>query len=157
MQQNRILAIDFGQRRIGVAISDALQLTAQGLQTIVYSTNNELFEKLGDIFKQYQIQKVVVGLPRRLNGSDSQRTREVRRFARKLADYFKVELELWDERLTSVAAERSMLQLGKSPSRAKSRVDQIAAIFILQGYLDFLRNSKRNYTSSDKKGDVTKT
>ena len=157
MQQDRILAIDFGQRRVGVAISDPLQLTAQGLQTIVYSTYNGLFDKLGNIFEQYQIQKVVVGLPLHMNGSDSKRSREVRQFARKLAEQFRVELKLWDERLTSVAAERTMLQLGKSPSRAKARVDQIAAMLILQGYLDFLRNSKRNHVVSDEKGNITKT
>jgi len=156
VQHSRILAIDYGQRRVGLAISDALQATAQGLPTIIYSNRKDLFNKLEAIFKQYQIRQIVLGLPQHMNGSDSQRTREVKRFARRLSERFNVEVKLWDERLTSVAAKHTMLQLGKSPSRAKEHVDQIAAILILQGYLDFLKNSKWNY-SSDEEGNITKT
>lgn len=136
-QQGRILAIDYGQKRLGVAISDPMGLIAQGLPTIEYSRLDEAFQALEDIVDAYGVSAMVVGHPLHLRGEEGSAARRVHTFLEKLHQAFDLPTTLWDERLSSVEAHRVMREMRKSPSRHKGKVDQIAATLILQNYLDY--------------------
>lgn len=133
----RILGLDVGEKRIGVAISDPLGWTAQGLTTIQRS-NSELedIETVLEIVKKYQVTSIVVGLPRNMNGTYGPQTEYIKNFAEKLAQKTQVKIDFWDERLTTVAAERALLEADLSRKRRKKVVDKVAAVVILQNYLD---------------------
>jgi putative Holliday junction resolvase len=135
----RILAIDFGQKKMGVAVSDPLGITAQGLPTIVYEKVPEAMSKLKDIIASYKITKLVVGLPLNMKGELTAAGKNTEKFITKLEEEFSLPTVAWDERLTSVQAERIIKELGKSPSRNKTKVDEISAVLILQSYLDRCR------------------
>ncbi len=133
---SRILGLDFGQRRIGVAISDLLHLTAQPLATIDYQQEDELWRKLDELWSSYPIALIVVGLPRNMDGSEGVVVQTIMAFAEKLKKRFQAPVVFQDERLSSVAAHRTIREMGKRPSRHKNQVDKLAAILILQTYLD---------------------
>jgi putative Holliday junction resolvase len=142
----RILAIDFGERRIGLAISDPLGITAQGLSTIDTRKTKDVLDYIQSIIKEKKVTKVVVGMPRNMDGSIGFKGKEVEKFIGKLTRKTSVEVEAWDERLTSVQSQRSMREMG-TKQKKKETVDRISATLILQSYLDSLsRRDKDSLT-----------
>jgi len=134
----RILGIDFGHRRIGIAISDPLRISAQALPTIQVKRMEQVWTKLETIIRDKNVVAIVVGMPLNLKGQKTRSAENVEKFIVTLQERFKLPVHSWDERWTSVAAQRTIHQLGKSPSRHKEKVDQISALLILQSYLDYL-------------------
>jgi len=133
----RIMGLDFGERTIGVAISDPLLLTAQGIKTIRRS-KQELAE-LGELIQSYEVTEIVLGYPKNMNGTLGPRAQMTEEFAGVLKEQFGLEAILWDERLSTVGAQRSLLEADVSRAKRKQVIDKMAAVFILQGYLDYLR------------------
>ena len=134
---DRILGIDYGDSRTGIAVSDALGWTAQGLETIVYKGNmNILLNRIGEIIKEYNIKKIVIGFPRNLNGTIGPRAEKTEEFIKILMDKFKLNVIKWDEWLSTVSAHRDMNDMGVKNKKKKNLVDTIAAVHILQNYLD---------------------
>ena len=131
----RILAIDFGERRIGLAISDPLGITAQGLPTIDTKKTKDPFSDIQEILIDKNVTRIVVGMPRNMDGSIGSKGEEVRKFMDQLARRTGVEVEAWDERLTSVQSLKSMRVMGIKQKK-KDAVDRISATLILQSYLD---------------------
>ena len=136
--QGRILGIDYGKKRIGLAVSDPMATIAQGLPTIVNSSLPEVFTQLANIITNQQINKIVVGFPITMKAEVGKAAQVTEKFVKALKSQFELPVMVWDERLTSVLARRTMTALGKSPSKNKGRVDEIAAMLILQSYLDSL-------------------
>jgi len=134
----RILCIDYGDARIGVAVSDPLGWTAQMLETIQWRDDVEKpLERICQLVRQYECRQVVVGLPRNMDGSLGFREEKTRQFMNLLRERLPdVEIKPWDERLTTVMAQRAMRDMGISSRKQKRRIDQMAAAFILQSYLD---------------------
>ena len=137
----RILCIDYGDARIGVAISDPLGLTAQMLETIKWKKDiQKPLQRIREIFEGYNCEAIVVGIPRNMDGTAGPREIKTREFMRFLEDELPgSKIVPWDERLTTVMAQRAMHDLGIVAKNQKSRIDQMAAAFILQGYLDSIR------------------
>jgi len=148
MAEGKILGIDFGERRIGVAISDALKITAQVLPTIKVKFPQQAIIKLKNIISEKNISEIVVGMPYNLKGEKGNTAQKVEVFIEQLKNNFQLPIHIWDERLTSVAAERTIVEFGKSPSRNKEKIDQIAALFILQAFLDRISLTKKNELNS---------
>ncbi|MDN5292748.1 MAG: putative pre6S rRNA nuclease [Eubacteriales bacterium] len=142
MKEGRYLGLDVGEKTIGVAVSDPLGWTAQGLLTIKRKGRDEDFSRLREIIVQQNVKAIVVGLPRNMNGSDSEQTEKVRRFIQELREEFALPVYPWDERLTTVAAEKLLLEADMSRRRRKQVVDKMAAVLILQGFLDSRRGSQ---------------
>ncbi len=141
MPDMRIMGLDFGSRTVGVAVSDPLGITAQGVETVERPQENKLrrtLARLEELIREYQVEKIVVGCPRHMNGDFGERAEKSRDFAEKLKVRTGLPVVLWDERLTTVAAERTLKEAGVRRERRKDYVDKIAAVFILQGYLDSL-------------------
>ena len=136
----RYLALDVGDKTIGLAVSDPLGLTAQGIETIRRKSIKEDLKYLGDIISSYEIRGIVVGLPKNMNGTEGERCEMVRSFATKISNkYPDVDLKFWDERLTTVAAERLLIEADVSRKKRKKVIDKMAAVNILQGFLDSLK------------------
>jgi len=135
----RILGLDVGDKTIGVAVSDELLLTAQNLTVIKRVSKKEDFLQLKKIIEDYNIGKVVVGLPKNMNGTIGERGETSISFAEKIKNKFGIPIELWDERLTTVSAERVLLEADLSRKKRKEVIDKVAASFILQSYLDAKR------------------
>ena len=131
---NPILGIDFGRARIGVAISDELRLLAHPLETI--PANKDAGKRIADIVRERKIDKVVVGIPRQMSGEIGTAANEALEFVAKLRALLPCAVETWDERLTTVAANRALRDAGKKMRQTRKFVDQVAAQMILQGYLD---------------------
>ncbi len=144
----RILAIDFGERRIGLAISDPLGITAQGLPTIDTKKTKDIFSYIQNVIKEKKVMKVVVGMPRNMNGSIGFKGEEVKKFIGKLTQRTGVEVIDWDERLTSVQSLRSMREMG-TKQKKKETVDRISATLILQSYLDSLSKKDKESLSDE--------
>ncbi|NLD46350.1 MAG: Holliday junction resolvase RuvX [Clostridiaceae bacterium] len=138
----RIMGIDYGDSRIGIAVSDPLGWTAQGIETINWKEDLEVpLLKIAELAEQYQVKKIIVGLPKNMNGTLGLRAEKTLEFIDCLKNKVeKAEIIKWDERLTTVAANRTMHEMGVKKSKKKLYVDQIAAVYILQGYLDSLGN-----------------
>ncbi|NLI58622.1 MAG: Holliday junction resolvase RuvX [Clostridium sp.] len=138
----RIMGIDYGDSRIGVAISDALMYTAQGIETIKWSRGiEEPLKRIFELVEEYKVKKIVVGFPKNMNGTVGPRGEKSIEFAELLKKRIKdIEVILWDERLTTVAANRTMREMGVKRNKKKKLVDQIAAVYILQGYIDSQTN-----------------
>jgi putative holliday junction resolvase len=136
---NSILGIDFGRARIGLAISDELQLLAHPLQTI--AADKTSLVKIAEIVRERNVDKVVIGIPRHMSGEVGESARAALDFAAKLRSQLSCAVETWDERLTTVAAERALRDAGKKTRSTRHVVDQVAAQMILQAYLDRERNA----------------
>lgn len=136
---NPILGIDFGHARIGLAISDELRLLAHPLQTI--PANKETVKRIAEIVRDRKIDKVVVGIPRHMSGEIGKSAQDALEFANKLRAQVPCPVETWDERLSTVAANRALSAAGKKTRQTRQIVDQVAAQMILQGYLDRERNA----------------
>ena len=131
---NRILGLDFGRARIGVAISDELQMLAHPLETI--PANEEPASRVAEIVREKQVDHVVAGVPRQMNGQIGTAATEVLKFVEKLRAILPCPVVTWDERLTTVAANRALRDAGKKTRHTRDYVDQVAAQIILQSYLD---------------------
>ena len=136
----RYLGLDIGDRTIGIAGSDPLGLTAQGVETIRRKSLDKDLDRLGELMEQYETRSLVSGYPKNMNGSEGDRCDVVKAFLEKVKERFPdVDVALWDERLSTVAASRSLLEADVSRKKRKKVIDKMAAVFILQGYLDRIR------------------
>ncbi len=139
----RILGLDFGSKTTGVAVSDDLLLTAQGVEIIRRKAPTKLRQTLArieELCEQYGVERIVLGYPKNMNNTEGERCERTKEFKEMLERRTGLEVILWDERLTTVAADMSMMEMGIRRENRKEYVDEIAAILILQGYLDYLRN-----------------
>ena len=133
---NRILAIDYGLKRMGLAVSDALGLTAQGLTTLERTRAEDDLARIRDISVEYTVERVIVGHPVAKDGRETEMSRRVAQFAEKLRRRLPCPVELWDERLTSVEANRMLRGSGISIRKRQQAADRVAATLLLQSYLD---------------------
>ena len=145
MNKMRKLGIDYGDSRVGLAITDELGITAQGLETIHHKGNDKIvLKRLEEIFNQYEIDTIVVGLPINMNGTKSERVEVTEKFIHKLKCKFnKVKIEEIDERLTTVAAHRTMNYLNINKNEKRNIVDTISAVYILETYMNKIKNSMK--------------
>ena len=132
----RILGLDIGDRTIGVAVSDPLGITAQGITTIRRKSIEKDLEELKKICEEYSVESIVAGLPKNMNGTLGPQSEKVISFCDLIKKDINLPINMWDERLTTVAANRAMLEADLSRAKRKKIVDKMAAIYILQGYLD---------------------
>ena len=132
----RALGLDLGNKTIGIAISDPLGYTAQGIKTLKRSNLKKDIEDLNEICIEYGVTEIVAGLPKNMNNTLGPQSEKVIYFCEKLAKSLQLPLKYWDERLTTVAANRSMLEANFSRQKRKDLVDKVAAVYILQSYLD---------------------
>lgn len=140
----RILAMDVGDRRIGMAVSDMMGWTAQGIDTLERKGRKYDMEQIGKVITQYNPGKLVLGLPKNMNGTIGPQGEKVKEFGKLLkSQVYQGEIVYWDERLTSVLANRIMINADVSRKKRKENVDRMAAIFILQSYLDFINNQEK--------------
>ena len=134
----RILGIDIGTKRIGVAISDELGWTAQGIKTLHRSNGESDLGEIRDIAREYGVEKIVVGLPRNMNGSLGSQAEMALGFVEELKEILDVPIITWDERLSTLEATKMFIRADLSRKKSKRKVDMTAAILILQSYLDSL-------------------
>lgn len=134
----RTLGIDYGDARTGLAVTDALGITAQGLETVTTNGNDKLLlAKLDEIFSKYEVDTIVIGMPLNMNGTETERVEKTKKFIHKLkCKYNKIKIETVDERLTTVQAHRTMNELGIKPKNKKGIVDTISAVYILETYIN---------------------
>jgi putative holliday junction resolvase len=134
----RVLGLDLGTKTLGVAVSDEMGWTAQGVETIPIDEENGNYglERLSEIIQHYQVDEIVVGLPKNMNGSIGPRGEASKSFAEILKKTFGLPVTLWDERLSTMAAERFLIAADVSRKKRKKVIDKMAAVMILQGYLD---------------------
>lgn len=133
----RVLAIDFGLRRIGLAVSDALGITAQGLPTLQRTAIRKDIEHIRSVAEEYSVQKIIIGNPIGHAGKATAMSRYAEAFGKKLQGRIECPVELWDERLTSVEANRMLKSAGLSINKRQQAVDRVAAVLLLQNYLDY--------------------
>ncbi len=134
----RILGLDVGTKTVGVALSDEMGWTAQGIETIrINEERNKFgFERVQELVKQYNVDTIVVGLPKNMNGTIGPRGEACQQYAEQLRELLGIEVIMWDERLSTMAAERLLISADVSRKKRKQVIDKIAAVVILQGYLD---------------------
>ncbi len=135
----RILGLDYGMKTIGVAVSDPFGWTAQGVEIIRRSEEANLkksIERLKEICKEYSVEQIVLGYPKNMNNTLGERAEKTEAFKRRIEKELKLPVLLWDERLSTLAAERGLLEADLSRAKRKQVIDKMAAVFILQGYLD---------------------
>jgi len=142
----RILGIDYGEARVGIAVTDALNMTAQGLETIQRNGSDKIvLKRLDEILEQYEVETIVVGMPLNMNGTLSERAKITEQFIHKLkCKYNKLKIETIDERLTTVEAHKTMNFLNVNKNKKKNIVDTISAVYILETYLNKFKNSLKN-------------
>ena len=142
----RIMGLDYGSKTVGVAVSDALGLTAQGIEIVRRKSENKLRQTLArieEIAKEYGVEKIVLGFPKHMNNDIGERAEKSLEFKEILERRTGLPVVMWDERLTTVEADRTMMETGIRRENRKEYVDMIAAVFILQGYLDRRNNEKK--------------
>ncbi|WP_058302143.1 Holliday junction resolvase RuvX [Gorillibacterium timonense] len=132
----RIMGLDYGDKTIGVAISDELGWTAQGVEVIRRKGLEDDRERLAQLIREYGMDEIVVGMPKNMNGTIGPRGEASREFADRLREWFGLPVQLWDERLTTVAAQRTLIEADVSRKKRKGVIDKMAAQLILQGFLD---------------------
>lgn len=143
----RIMGLDFGSKTVGVAVSDSLLLTAQGVEIIRRKEENKLRQTLArieELIVEYEVQEIVLGLPRNMNATEGERVQLTTEFKEKLERRTGLPVHMWDERLTTVAADNAMMEAGIRRENRKEYVDMIAASLILQGYLDRLAMQRKD-------------
>jgi putative Holliday junction resolvase len=131
----RILAIDYGSRRMGLAVSDPLGITAQGLETLERKNKRRDFARLERVLREYQVAEIVLGNPLRMSGEQGVQSQKVADFAQELRERFQLTVHLWDERLTSAQANRVLREAELSIQKRAQAVDRMAAVLILQSFL----------------------
>ncbi len=146
MNRMRKLGIDYGDSRVGLAITDELGITVQGLETIHHKGNDKIvLKRLEEILNQYEIDTIVIGLPINMNGTKSERVEVTEKFIHKLKCKFnKIKIEKIDERLTTVAAHRTMNYLNINKYEKRNIVDTISAVYILETYMNKIKNNEEN-------------
>lgn len=134
----RVLGLDVGTKTVGVALSDEMGWTAQGIETIrINEERNKFgFERVQELVKQYNVDTIVVGLPKNMNGTIGPRGEACQQYAEQLRKLLGIEVIMWDERLSTMAAERLLISADVSRKKRKQVIDKMAAVVILQGYLD---------------------
>jgi putative Holliday junction resolvase len=132
----RIMGLDIGTRTIGIAISDELGITAQGLKTLRRKSMEEDFKEIAAIIRQFEIEKIIVGLPQNMDGTLGRQAEKVLKWTEALRDKIEISVATWDERLSTVGASRVLLEADLSRRKRKKVIDKVAAVLILQGYLD---------------------
>lgn len=132
----RILGLDVGSKTIGVAVSDPLGFTAQGITTIRRTNKEKDLQEIKKFCDEYKAETIVIGLPKNMNGTIGPSGEIIMAFGKLIEEELKVEIKFWDERLTTVAAHKAMLEADLSRNKRKKIVDKVASTFILQGYLD---------------------
>ena len=137
----RLLGLDIGEKTIGLALSDATLLIASPLDTLKRSKFTRDAENLAGVIEEHDIGGLIIGLPINMDGSEGPRCQSVRQFAANLLGRMDLEIAFWDERLSTVAVTRTMIEADISRAKQKQAVDKLAAAYILQGALDYLRNS----------------
>ena len=138
----RIMALDVGSRTIGIACSDALLMTAQGIETIRRTSLENDFNRLRELISEYEVHELVVGMPKNMNGTKGERAEKTEEFVEKMKAVIDLPVTFWDERLSPVMAERQLIAADVSRKKRKGVIDKMAAVVILQGYLDRLQFSK---------------
>lgn len=138
----RIMALDVGSRTIGIACSDALLMTAQGIETIRRTSLENDFNRLRELISEYEVHELVVGMPKNMNGTKGDRAEKTEEFVEKMKAVIDLPVTFWDERLSTVMAERQLIAADVSRKKRKSVIDKMAAVVILQGYLDRLQFNK---------------
>jgi len=134
---SRILSLDLGEKNIGVAVSDPLGLTAQGVEVLRRQSLSGVLERIRQLIDEYGVEEIVLGLPRRMDGTLGEKAKEVLRFKDKLENFAGIKVTLWDERFSTVAARRALLEADVSRKGRKKVIDKLAAVLILEGYLHF--------------------
>ena len=150
----RIMGLDFGSKTVGVAVSDSLLLTAQGLEIIRREKEDKLrrtLARIEELSVEYEVEEIVLGLPKNMNATEGERVELTAQFKEKLERRTGLPVTLWDERLTTVAADKAMIEAGIRRENRKEYVDKIAASLILQGYLD--SRSHKAKTEEDVRGE----
>ena len=141
----RILGLDFGSKTVGVAVSDGLLLTAQGVETIERKDENKLRKtcaRIEELIAEYEITEIVLGLPKNMNNTEGERVEKTKAFGEMLERRTGLPVHYWDERLTTVAAEQILMESGVRRENRKAVIDKVAAELILQGYLDCLKTKE---------------
>ena len=141
-ENTRIMGLDFGSKTVGVAVSDSLLITAQGVETITRKSENKLRQTLArieELIKEYNVNKIVLGYPKNMNNSVGERCEKTEEFKKSLERRTGLEVVLWDERLTTIEADRTLIESDVRRDNRKKFVDKLAAVLILQGYLDSVR------------------
>ena len=150
----RVMGLDFGSKTVGVAVSDPLLVTAQGVETIFRKSPGKLRQTLAridELITEYEVDRIVLGYPKNMNNTEGERCEKTREFARMLERRTGLAVILWDERLTTAAADQIMMESGVRREDRKDYVDKIAAGLILQGYLDY-RHMKEDGTEEERAG-----
>ncbi len=135
----RIMGLDYGSKTVGVAVSDPLLITAQGIETITRREENKLRKtcaRIEELIAEYEVGRIVVGFPKLLNNDIGERAKKAMEFGEMLKRRTGLEVVMWDERLTTIEAERTLIENKVRRENRKKFIDKIAAVFILQGYLD---------------------
>ena len=141
----RLMGLDYGSKTVGVAVSDPLGLTAQGVETVWRKQENKLRQtmaRIEELISEYQVERIVLGYPKNMNNTIGERAQKSLEFKEMLETRTGLEVIMWDERLTTVAAEQTLIESGVRRENRKQYVDKIAAVFILQGYLDSIYMQK---------------
>lgn len=141
----RVMGLDYGTRTVGVAISDALKITAQGIETIERKEENKLrktLQRIEALIKEYEVDTIVLGYPKNMNDTVGERANRSLEFKEMLERRTGLTVVMWDERLTTVAADKVLMECDVRRENRKAYVDRIAAVFILQGYLDMISMNK---------------
>ena len=141
----RKMGLDFGSKTVGVAISDPLLITAQGIEIVRRKSEDKLRQTLArieELIVAYEVDEIILGYPKNMNDSIGERAEKTLAFQEMLERRTGLTVRLWDERLTTVAADKAMIEAGIRRENRKEHVDKIAAVFILQGYLDFCKNKQ---------------
>ena len=137
----RIMGLDYGSKTVGVAVSDPLGITAQGIETVCRKEENKLRRtcaRIEELIREYEVEQIVLGLPKHMNNDIGDRARRSMEFGEMLKRRTGLEVVMWDERLTTVEAERTLIENHIRRENRKKYIDKIAAVFILQGYLNSL-------------------
>lgn len=143
----RILGLDFGSKTVGVAVSDPMLITAQGVEIIRRESEGKIrktYQRIEELCKEYEVEKIVLGYPKNMNGTDGERAEKSLEFKEALERRTGIPVIMWDERLTTVSADNIMIESGIRRENRKEYVDEIAAMIILQNYLESIRGGNHN-------------
>ena len=140
MNETRVLGIDYGDVRMGIAVSDLMGWTAQGVETIHRKSLEQDLARIGELIREYAVDRIVLGFPKNMNNTVGPRGEMSQQFAETLKEQFGLPVTLWDERLSTMAAERMLVSADVSRKKRKQVIDKMAAAIILQNYLDAQKN-----------------
>lgn len=138
----RLMCLDVGRKRIGIAVSDLLMLTAQGVETYYRKSIEKDIEKYNSLIKEYEVSKIIVGLPKNMNGTLGEMANEIIEYSKKLEDTLNIPIEMYDERLSTKLATSALIEGNVSRKKRKNYVDMIAASVILQSYMERCKNER---------------